>query len=83
MNTSVDGMFSKTLSAGTHVLNINVYTSENLPDAIEKVVGNKANYANVYSIDGRMVRNNANVGTALNGLEKGIYIMNGKKYLVK
>jgi len=83
MNTSVDGMFSKTLSAGTHVLNINVYTSENLPDAIEKVVGNKANYANVYSIDGRMVRNNANVGTALTGLEKGIYIMNGKKYLVK
>lgn len=83
MNTSVDGMFSKTLSAGTHVLNINVYTSENLPDAIEKVVGNKANYANVYSIDGRMVRNNANVGTALNGLAKGIYIMNGKKYLVK
>lgn len=83
MNTSVDGMFSKTLSAGTHVLNINVYTSENLPDAIEKVVGNKANYANVYSIDGRMVRNNANVGTALKGLEKGIYIMNGKKYLVK
>ena len=83
MNTSVDGMFSKTLSAGTHVLNINVYTSENLPDAIEKVVGNKANYANVYSIDGRMVRNNVNVGAALNGLEKGIYIMNGKKYLVK
>jgi hypothetical protein len=30
-----------------------------------------------------MVRKNINVGNALNGLQKGIYIMNGKKYFVK
>lgn len=78
-----DGMFSKGLSASIHVMNINVYTSDNLPDAIEKVKGNEANFANVYSIDGRVVRKNANVGTALNGLQKGLYIMNGKKYFVK
>lgn len=80
---TTEELFSKSLSAGTHVLNINVYTSENLPDAIEKVAGNEANYANVYSIDGRLVRNKANVATALSGLQKGVYIMNGKKYLVK
>ncbi len=75
--------FSKSLAASIHLFTIDVYSSENLPDAIDKVVGNEANFANVYSIDGRMVRRNANVGTALNGLHKGIYIMNGKKFLVK
>lgn len=80
---TTDGLFSKSFGQGVHIMNINVYTSENLPDAIEKVEDNSANYANVFSIDGRMVRKNANVGTALNGLQKGIYIMNGKKYLVK
>jgi len=80
---TADGIFSKSFGAGVHIMNINVYTSDNLPDAIEKVQGNSANYANVYSVDGRLVRRNANVGTALSGLQKGLYIMNGKKYLVK
>lgn len=80
---TTDGLFSKSFGQGVHIMNINVYTSGNLPDAIEKIEGNSANYANVFSIDGRMVRKNANVGTALNGLQKGIYIMNGKKYFVK
>ena len=80
---TTDGLFSKSFGQGVHIMNINVYTSGNLPDAIEKLEDNSANYANVFSIDGRMVRKNANVGTALNGLQKGIYIMNGKKYLVK
>lgn len=35
---------------------------------------------NVYSIDGRLVRQNA---SSLEGLSKGIYIANGKKILVK
>lgn len=83
MVTTTDGTFSKTVNASSHIMNINIYSSNNLPDAIEKIEGNSANFANVYSIDGRMVRQNANVGTALNGLQKGIYIMNGKKYLVK
>lgn len=33
----------------------------------------------VYSIDGRLVRKGA---TSLEGLPKGVYIMNGKKYVV-
>ncbi len=75
--------FTKSITSGSHIFSIDVYTTENLPDAIDKVVGNEANYANVYSIDGRIVRKNVNVGTALNGLHKGFYIMNGKKYFVQ
>ncbi len=35
---------------------------------------------NVYDLSGRLVRKGA---TSVNGLDKGIYILNGKKYLVK
>lgn len=35
---------------------------------------------NVYSLSGQMIRRNA---TSLQGLTRGIYIVNGKKYLVK
>lgn len=34
----------------------------------------------IYSVDGRLVKKNA---TSLNGLDGGIYIVNGKKYVVK
>ena len=34
----------------------------------------------IYSLDGKLIRKNA---TSLNGLKKGLYIMNGKKYLIK
>lgn len=34
----------------------------------------------VYSIDGMLVRKNA---TSLNGLAKGVYVVNGKKYIAK
>ncbi len=83
MNENPEGPYETTLASGTHVFYIDIYTSNDLPDVIEKVEGNNATFANVYSIDGRLVRANANVGNALNGLAKGIYIMNGKKYLVK
>lgn len=83
MNGNPDGPYSVNLAAGMHVFYIDIYTSNDLPDVIEKVEGNNATFANVYSIDGRLVRANANVGNTLNGLAKGIYIMNGKKYLVK
>ena len=38
------------------------------------------NDADVYSIDGRLVRSKA---LNLNGLPKGVYIVNGKKYVKK
>lgn len=37
----------------------------------------------IYSIDGRTVRTQDNATDALDGLPKGIYIVDGKKYIVK
>lgn len=37
----------------------------------------------VYGIDGTVVRRGISKADALNGLTKGVYIMNGKKYVVK
>lgn len=39
-----------------------------------------AKMGNVYSLDGRLVKANA---TSTVGLKKGVYVMNGKKYVVK
>ena len=38
---------------------------------------------NVYSIDGRLLRRNVKAGEATTGLAKGIYVVNGKKIIVK
>ena len=35
---------------------------------------------NIYSVDGRLIRQNA---TTLEGLPRGTYIVDGKKYMVK
>ena len=40
----------------------------------------EAREMNVYSVDGQLVRSHA---TSLEGLPKGIYIVNGKKHIVK
>ena len=37
----------------------------------------------VYDLSGRMVRKQVRKSEALRGLHKGIYIMDGKKYVVK
>ncbi len=60
---------------------IDIYTTDELPDGIglpeapQRAGGDNT----VYSIDGRAVSRSA----SLNGLARGIYIMNGKKYVVK
>lgn len=38
---------------------------------------------NVYSIDGKLIRANVERADAMQGLDKGIYIVGGKKYVVK
>jgi len=59
--------------------NIKIYISENT--GVEELVYDSAKVnTNVYTIDGRMVRANA---TTLNGLPAGLYIMGGKKYIVR
>lgn len=47
---------------------------------IEKVEATTTKAGNVYDLTGRIVRKSA---TGVNGLANGIYILNGKKYIVK
>lgn len=46
----------------------------------EEVIGGKALMNNVYSINGKLVRSGS---TSLDGLTKGVYVVNGRKYVVK
>ena len=48
-------------------------------DGIEDVIGNAATF-NVYSVSGQKLRSNV---TSLKGLPAGIYVVNGKKIIVK
>ncbi len=73
-------------SGGIHLFYIDVYTSDKPEDyedpyvtEISNVATPKALTGNIYSMDGRIIRRNADT----NGLQKGMYILNGKKYLVK
>lgn len=47
---------------------------------IENIEQNQADIYDVYNLQGQLIRKNA---TSLNGLTKGIYIVNGKKVMVK
>ena len=76
-------VFSHEVAAGRFIKYIDVYTSSTLPeapDAINAVKTDLVKSNNVYSIDGRVVRRGT---TSLDGLSRGLYIVNGKKYLVK
>ena len=73
-------------SGGIHLFYIDVYTSDKPEDyedpyvtEISNVAAPKALTGNIYSMDGRIIRRNADT----NGLQRGMYILNGKKYLVK
>lgn len=44
---------------------------------------NSAVSANIYTLDGRLVLKNANLLEATKNLPKGIYVTNGKKFMVK
>lgn len=83
-----DELLSVTLDkGGIHVFYIDVITTEEVAsmddpfvDGIEQVVNRTNVKDNVYSVDGRLVRRQA---ATFEGLQPGLYIMNGKKYLVK
>ncbi len=47
---------------------------------IHEVTVDAANPADIYQLDGRLVRSQA---TTLSGLSKGVYIVNGKKVIIK
>lgn len=81
LNENMEGGFTFDVGNGVYLYSIDVYTYNDLPepDGIAGIDATKAINGNVYSIDGRIVRRNA----SLEGLSKGLYIINGKKYLVK
>lgn len=59
-------------------------TSTNAIDNIKNAVVTKAGQkVNVYSIDGKLLKNNVDVSEAVKNLNKGIYIMGKKKIAVK
>ena len=55
-------------------------TVEMNPDAILEVENQKQHTFDVYTTDGRLVRTQT---TTLQGLDKGVYVINGKKIVVK
>lgn len=61
---------------------LDIYTTDELEeyDAISSVNADESKAGNIYSLDGRLVSRNAR---NLNGLQPGLYIQNGKKYIVK
>lgn len=72
-----------TASSGAYIYYIDIYTTEELGeyDAISEVSSaDTSKLGNVYSLDGRLVKRHA---ANADGLSKGIYILNGKKILVK
>ena len=59
--------------------NVNIKDSS-VTDGIGKVNMFSTKSANIYSIDGKLIRKNA---SSLNGLKPGLYIMNGHKVMVR
>lgn len=66
---------------GANVVKV-YYPSEGDDSGIAGIAAEKK-IVNVYDLAGRVVRHNIDSANAVNGLAKGIYIVNGKKILVK
>lgn len=66
---------------GANVVKV-YYPSEGEGSGIAGIAAEKK-IVNVYDLAGRVVRHNIDSANAINGLAKGIYIVNGKKVLVK
>ena len=58
---------------------IRFFVDTEIADAVDNL-DMQPTTGNVYGIDGRLVRRDA---TSLEGLPEGMYIQNGKKYVVK
>ena len=66
--------------AKLYIFNVKIMNRETA-NGIENIdAANKVNAGNVYDLSGRLVRKNA---TSVKGLANGVYLLNGKKYIVK
>ena len=66
---------------GANVVKV-YYPTEGVDSGIAGIAAENT-IVNVYDLAGRVVRHNIDSANAVNGLAKGIYIVNGKKVLVK
>ena len=71
-----------TISKQSYWYYLDIFTADDLGeyDAITNVNADSSKAGNIYSLDGRLIRRNT---TKFDGLQPGLYIQNGKKYLVK
>lgn len=72
---SGDGSYSKPSATSAKI-----YITE--PTSVESVSSNHSN-ADIYTTDGILIRKSADANSAIQGLPKGMYIINGKKVIVK
>lgn len=78
------------LTAGYHTMRMEILSGINIDSfkftksgttGIETIVTDSSKKVDVYSIDGRYLRSGSNDAEILNGLDRGIYIVGGKKIL--
>lgn len=73
-------IFVSTAAAAAKTMFFSIRGNSGETTGIEDVKTLAGKTFDVYSIDGMLVRKNA---TSLNGLAKGVYVVNGKKYIAK
>ncbi|MDD6832446.1 MAG: hypothetical protein PUE80_04710, partial [bacterium] len=78
-NVMVDGLKYVKNANGEIIFKGRAYKETN-PAAVVDIAASKAMDSNVYTIDGRIVKQNA---TDLSGLAPGIYIFQGKKQILQ
>lgn len=66
--------------AKLYIFNVKIMNRETATGIENIDAANKVNAGNVYDLSGRLVRKNA---TSVKGLANGVYLLNGKKYIVK
>ncbi len=66
--------------AKMYIFNVKIMNRETATGIENIDAANKVNAGNVYDLSGRLVRKNA---TSVKGLANGVYLLNGKKYIVK
>lgn len=85
----VDGVFAKTATAALNPFNTMIEVAgANVPETLTLILlpptgiseaASATGNADVYTIDGKLVRHGVETTRALDGLAKGVYVVNGKK----
>lgn len=74
---------STTDATGKHLVNDVSGVVTGIEDVENNLTIDAAKIVSVYSIDGRLIRRGVQQQNALSGLSKGVYVVDGKKYIVQ